>query len=104
MSTVLEEVAAAADEVADEQRQVARDARTMQRQRDRGWSWARVLDHMPGPGVFERLRRNARRLTGASVRVARELGRGLSAEGESRREIAKRLGVSHQRVSSLVND
>lgn len=102
MSTMLEEVAATADEVADQQRQVARDARAMQRQRDRGWSWARILERSPGQGVFQRLRHGARLLTQASVRVAEALARGLSEEGESRRNIGKRLGVTHQRVSALV--
>lgn len=56
MSTVLETVAVAADEVADDQRRVARRARAMQRQRDRGWSWVRILDREEEPGLLGLLR------------------------------------------------
>lgn len=45
METALEQIATAAEEIADVQRRViARRARAMQRQRDRGWSWASILD------------------------------------------------------------
>jgi hypothetical protein len=50
MSTALELVAIAADNVAADQRDVARRARAMQRQRDRGWSWAKVLDRERSQG------------------------------------------------------
>jgi DNA invertase Pin-like site-specific DNA recombinase len=99
----LEGLAAAADEVADEQRQVAQQARSMQRRRDRGVSWARILDEEPSPTLLERLRRSGRRLTEAAGRASRTLIAGLSVEGESRRQIARRLGVSHQRVSAILN-
>ncbi|MEW6473977.1 MAG: hypothetical protein AB1679_17135 [Actinomycetota bacterium] len=102
MDSTLEEVAAAADEVADDQRRVARRARTMQRQRDRGWSWASILDREAMPGLLELLRRSARRLTGATARLGRTLAVGLSEEGESRRRVGRRLGVTHQRVSAML--
>ena len=102
MDASLEGVAAAADEVADEQRQVARQARSMQQRRDRGASWARILDEQPGPALMERLRRSGRRLTEATGRASRALVAGLTVEGESRRKIARRLGVSHQRVSTIM--
>lgn len=62
MSTALELVATAADDVAADQRRVARRARAMQRLRDRGWSWAKVLDREAEPGLLELLRSSARRL------------------------------------------
>jgi transcriptional regulator with XRE-family HTH domain len=99
----LEGVAAAADEVADEQRQVAEQARSMQRRRDRGVSWARILDEEPSPTLLARLRHSGRRLTEAAGRASRTLIAGLSVEGESRRQIARRLGVSHQRISAILN-
>lgn len=102
MGTTLEEVASAADAVADEQRQVARDARRMQRQRDRGRSWAALLDRDESAGLLRRLRHGARRLGELSVRVAETFARGLAEEGESRRQIARRLEVSHQRVSAIL--
>jgi hypothetical protein len=102
MSNVLEEVADAADDVADEQRQVARGARAMQRRRDRGWSWARILHEEAAPGVVVLLRRSTRRLAAATGRLTQALVAGLSGEGESRRKIARRLGVTHQRISAIV--
>jgi DNA invertase Pin-like site-specific DNA recombinase len=99
----LEGVAAAADEVADEQRHVAHQARSMQRRRDRGVPWARILDEEPSPTLLARLRRSGRRLTEAAGRASRTLVGGLMLEGESRRQIARRLGVSHQRVSAILN-
>ena len=102
MSVALEEVAAAADGIADDQRRVARRARTMQRQRDRGWSWARILDDERGPGLLGLLRSSARRLSESTARSAKTLARGLAEEGESRRQIARRLGVSHQRITAML--
>lgn len=102
MSSALEEVAATADEVAHEQRQVAHGARAMQRRRDRGWSWATILDSEAAPGVIALLRSSARRLASATGRLAQALVNGLSGEGESRRQIARRLGVTHQRISAML--
>lgn len=102
MGSVLEDVAAAADEVADDQRQVARRARAMQSRRDSGWSWAQILEWEPQPGILERSRRSARRLSEAVARLAQALALGLSAEGESRRQIGRRLSVSHQRITAML--
>jgi hypothetical protein len=95
MSAVLEEVAAAADEVADDQRRVARRARAMQRQRDRGVSWGKILDREVGPGLLELLRRSGRRLTEVTGRFGHALACGLSAEGESARQVGRRLSITH---------
>lgn len=103
MSAALEELADAADEVAAEQRMVARKARSMQRLRDRGWSWTRILDAENAPGLLEMLRRSATRLAGMTSGLAKTLAAGLRAEGQSRRQIGGRLGVSHQRISAMLN-
>lgn len=102
MRPALEEVAVAADEVADDQRQVARRARAMQRRRDQGWSWARIMDWDPDPGLLELLRRSGRRLTWATGRLAQTVASGLSGEGQSRRQVGRQLAVSHQRVSAML--
>ena len=104
MSSALEEVAAAAEEVAEEQREIARAARAMQRRRDRGQSWATILDSEAPPGLVQRLRGGAKRLTDAAGRFRLALAVGLHREGESHRAIAGRLGVSHQRVTTLLNE
>ena len=104
MGSVLDEVAAAADEVADDQRHVARRARAMQRRRDAGWSWARILDWEPEPGILELSRRSVRRLSDAVGGLAQTLASGLSAEGETRRQIGRRLTVSHQRITAMLKE
>ena len=104
MSSALEDLADAADEVANEQRLVARKARGMQRRRDRGESWQNILDHERDPDLVALLRRSGRRLSTATAAFARRLAIALSDEGVSRRRIAARLGVTHQRVSAILQD
>ena len=104
MNAFLDEVADTAEEVAAEQRKVARDARSMQRRRDQGASWVQLLDHEGGrTGVLGRLRDSARKLAVAIGRVSQGFAEGLRAEGLSHRAIARRLGVTHQRISTLLN-
>ncbi len=102
MSTALAEVATAAEDVAGQQRRIARRARAMERQRDRGQSWVEILDREAEPGLLSLLRRSARRLGAAAGELAQALARGLAGEGESRRQIARRLGVTHQRITAML--
>lgn len=102
MVTPLEELAVVADEAADDQRRVARRARAVQRQREAGWPWTKILDDQQEPGLLELLRRTSRRLADQTVHLASHLAEELAGEGESRRQIARRLGVSHQRVSAML--
>ena len=102
MDRALDDIAGTADEVATEQRAVARKLRAMKRQLDRGWSWRRVTDE--SGDVLGTLRESAKRLVGATGTLAATLAKGLAREGESRRGIAARLGVSHQRVSALLRN
>ena len=101
MATALDDLAATADEVADDQRRIARRARVMQRQRDRGWSWREILDREQSPRLIELLRRSGRHLAGATAQFTRTLAGHLQAEGETRRQIGARLGVTHQRVTAM---
>lgn len=103
MQSALEAVATAAEEVAGDEREVARRARAMQRKRERGWTWARILDDEAQPGVVELVRRSAQRAAELKTRLAIVLARELTAEGFSRRQLAQRLQVTHQRVSALLN-
>jgi hypothetical protein len=100
---VLEELAVAADRIADDQREVARRARRMQSQRDRGWSWTQVLDRQPAPGIIGLLRRSRLLLAATTSGLTATLAALLGGEGQSRRQIASRLGVTHQRVTTIVN-
>jgi hypothetical protein len=103
MDDVLDSVADAADQVATDQRQLASEARSMLDQRRRGLSWASIFDRQPGPGPLGRIRRSRRTLSEAGARLGREVAEGMAAEGESHRAIARRLGVSHQRVTTILN-
>ena len=98
----LEQVAEIADRVAVDQRAVARQARTMQRQRERGWSWAQIMERQASPGIVERLRESRRLLAAATASLTSALASALTGEGETRRQIAGRLGVTHQRVTALL--
>jgi predicted XRE-type DNA-binding protein len=103
MESALEEVATAAEEVARDEREVARRARTMQRKRERGWSWTRILDDEAAPSIVELVRRSAKRATETKTRLSTLLAGELTAEGFSRRQLAQRLQVTHQRVSALLS-
>jgi hypothetical protein len=103
VSPTLDRVADAADDLARDHKLVARRARTMQRQRDRGWTWSRILDSEKRPGLLELLRQVSKRTADLVGTTAITFAKSLTREGESRRQIAKRLGVTHQRVSALLN-
>ncbi len=102
MSSALEQVADAADAVVADQRQVAKRARALQRLRDRGASWSDIVEGEGGAELLHLLRRSAQSLAGALGALARTIAHSLAGEGHSRRQIAQRLGVSHQRVSALL--
>lgn len=103
METFLKEVADTSEEVAAEQREVARQARTRQRVRDRIASCAELLDRQSGTTVLGRLRDSGRKLADATGRLSQSLAVGLRREGLSHRAIARNRGVTHQRVSALLN-
>lgn len=52
--------------------------------------------------MIDLLRRSTRRLTDATGRFSKLLAGGLASEGASRRQIAGRLGVSHQRITAML--
>lgn len=102
MTGALEELARAADETARDQQRLARRARDMVYQRVRGRPWSQILEIERQPGALELLGASTRRLASMSGRFRRALGRALTAEGRSTRQIAKDLGVTHQRVSAML--
>jgi hypothetical protein len=103
MRSRLGEVASTADRVADDQHEVAERVRELQRLRRRGRSWASILDQESAPGVLDLLRRGGRGIAASTSQLARTFAHGLAAEGESQRQIARRLGVTHQRVAAILN-
>jgi hypothetical protein len=102
MASALGEVARAADRVAAEQLEVAKRARVMQRRRQRGWSWTDVFETDDGPALVALLRRSASHLRAVTGRFIEAVVGALAEEGQSRRAIASKVGMSHQRVSRLV--
>lgn len=67
-------------------------------------SWAEAVDgQVARKGPLGRLRENRRLLTRAAGRLAEGLAEGLSSEGLSHRAIAGRLGVTHQRISTILS-
>src|SRR5712692_109542 len=99
----LDEVADAADQTALDQQRLARRARSMSRQRRLGWSWSQILQRERQPGLLVLMARSARRLHAVSGRFRPALGRALVDEGLSTRQIAKTFGVTHQRISAMLN-
>jgi hypothetical protein len=83
MDEFLNEVADGAELVAANQRQVARDVRSLKRARDRGLSWAEAVDgQVAGNGPVGRLRESRRMLTRTAGRLAEGLAEGLSRIAE----------------------
>lgn len=102
MASALEQVAKTADDAADAERAVAEQARSIDKQRDRGLSWGTILDRDDEPGIFELLRHGSRLAIEALSTFSSLVAQQLSAEGASRRQIAHAIGVSHQRVSAII--
>jgi hypothetical protein len=103
MAGALDQIAEAADETALDQQRLARRARSMSRQRRLGWSWSQILQRERQPGLLILLTRSARRLHEVSGRFRPALAEALGDEGLSTRQIATMLGVTHQRISAMLN-
>jgi hypothetical protein len=102
MTQALEEFAKEADAVAGEQRQIARDALRLDRQREHGRSGAQVLGGADAGHLLQRVRSSGRRLATATGALMRSLARELHSEGLSHRKIGRLLGVTHQRVTTIL--
>ena len=101
VTITLEEVAEAAEETAREQRQVARTARAVDRELQQGMSWSAILNHRSGTLLVQLLARSGRRILVATSTLRRVIIGALADDGLSTRQIAKLLGVTHQRVSAM---
>ncbi len=103
MATALLELAEAAEETARDQQKVARRARTLDRERGRGVPWSQLLERGSLSGLLDLLAASAARILDATGKLRRVVVGSLGVEGLSTRQIAKLLGVSHQRISALRN-
>ena len=102
MGSALEDVANTADEAADTERAVAREARSMQQLRDAGRSWTSILEGDGASTIFDLVRRGARLAVDALSALSSVVAEQLRDEGASRREIGRLSGVTHQRVSAIL--
>ena len=101
MKDELDAVAAVADAAAVEHRAVARRARTVSGKLARGASPVRVASE-DAPELATALRQTSKRASDAATLVLRAIVRTLADNGQTRREIANVVGVSHQRVTALL--
>ncbi len=100
----LDDLAGRIERNATDERRLAQRIRRLRAGRAGGQPWAELL----GPGgvgmVIALAGAIARRATVAGAALRRLLARGLRDEGRTVSSIAAELGVSHQRVSSVLRD
>lgn len=98
----LDDLAVSLDENAEEEHLLAGRIRKFRAGRAEGRSWADVLSDESHPGSLELASSVLSRLSGVSAALRRIVARGLRGQGASVAAIAKRFGVSRQRVSALL--
>lgn len=103
LTDALEDLAISAERTSAEQQELADSARAMSRQRQSGRSWAAILDSNSHAPALSLLASSLRRLAETSSRFRSAIAAALSTEGLSTRQIASRLGVTHQRVSAILS-
>ena len=97
---MLEVVEQTAEQTALEQQRVAASARAL-RQQARERPWSMVFDRSDQP-LLHLMGGSVRRLGETNSRFRAALARALAIEGLSTRQIAARLGVTHQRISAML--
>ena len=98
----LDRLAAAIEDNVRDERLLVKRIRRLGADRTRGRSWHDLLGDKTNPAVLELSTRVADRATTISATLRRTLVRGLRAEGATIPAIGETLGVSHQRVSTLL--
>jgi hypothetical protein len=98
----IEGLRASLQENMKDERVLAQRLEVMADSRRSGRSWREVISSERAPGALSLLGRISGRLTDAGGAFRRALALGLEAEGEGPSDIAKRFGVSRQRVFTLL--
>ena len=98
----LDRLAAAIEDNVRDERLLVKRLRRMGADRTKGRSWHDLLGDKTHPPVLGLSTRVADRATAISAALRRRLIRGLRAEGATIPSIGETLGVSHQRVSTLL--
>lgn len=88
----------------EEERVLVRRVRALRAAKRRGGTWSDVLAGETAPGALALVGRVLGRMSAASGTLRRALARSLRAEGQNIPAIARRFGVTHQRISSLLRD
>ncbi len=100
----LDEVEAAVEENMSDERLLLRRVRSLRTAHRSGKSWTELLRREQEPGALALVGRVLARMSQASGVVRRALASSLRAEGETIPAIARRFGVTHQRISSLLRE
>ena len=103
LTAALDHLADSAEKTSAEQQVIADSARAMSEERRRGRAWGAILASEGQPPILALLGSSLRRLTQTSARVRTAVAATLVKEGHSTRQIASYLGVTHQRVSAMLN-
>jgi len=103
LTAALDDLAEKAERTSAEQQLIADSARAMTAEYRRGRSWAAILGGEGQPSVLTLLGSSLRRLSQTSSRVRAAVASALVKEGLSTRQIAAHLGVTHQRISAMLN-
>ena len=77
-------------------------ADVLRARRESGESWNDIVDDEERPLIIELIGQNLDELYSAGGRLRRALARALYDEGLSMEQIARRFGVTRQRVSALL--
>ena len=102
-ASLMREVAASADATAREQKRAASLVRRMADQREREVPWSSIAEKGTLTSAMELLGRGAQRLRTGGAKMRRVAARGLLNEGMTTRQVGRRFGVSHQRISALLS-
>jgi hypothetical protein len=103
LTAALDNLAETAQRTSAEQQLIADSARAMTEEHRRGRSWAAILGGEGQPSVLALLGSSLRRLSQTSSRLRVAVASALVKEGLSTRQIAAHLGVTHQRISAMLN-
>ncbi len=98
----LDELEAALQENAENERLLAKRIADVRQARESGQEWKAILGDEDDPGTVQLVSAILRRQSEASGYLRRSLVVALRAEGQSIPSIAHLFGVTHQRVSNLL--
>ena len=87
----------------DDEKLLTQHLEDLRRERERGVPMTQALTAEGSPGTMQVLGRVLYRLMDASGNVRRALARSMRSEGTSIPAIARIFGVTHQRVSNILN-